>query len=150
MENGSANQSEETPLILATSSTANHSTSQSAQNIKETSLLLTNDENAPKVNSQLQQPEVEGPPTSQDSNQNNEDSVADPVTNEKEKQPKRITLNQKFTFFTIAIASFANFMSFSILAAFFPIEVCACFKGLEIPPEPLAEFQSFVLLASNP
>ena len=128
MENGSANQTEESSLILATSSPVTHSKSQSANSIKETSLPKTGDKNAQETNCQWNEPQVEGPPTSRDSYQNNADIVEDPVGNERKKKPK-ITFDQKLILFAITIASIANFMSFSILVVFFPIEVSALFKS---------------------
>ncbi|XP_033640472.1 MFS-type transporter SLC18B1-like isoform X1 [Asterias rubens] len=127
MENGSANQTEESSLILATSSPVTHSKSQSANSIKETSLPKTDDKNAQETNCQWNEPQVEGPPTSRDSYQNNADIVEDPVGNERKKKPK-ITFDQKLILFAITIASIANFMSFSILVVFFPIEAKA--KGM--------------------
>lgn len=63
--------------------------------------------------------------TSPNGTQDSINSTADPQSesDEEEKKPKPLTLNQKLTFAGIAAMYLTSMMSFSVLAPFFPYEV---------------------------
>ena len=123
METEPLNGSEEITPMLATSFPDNHSESQSAHSIQETSRIINEDAKSLETNSQWQEAKVEGPPTSCDSDPSYEDSIDESMDNDEEQKPK-LTTHQKLSMVLIILATLANTMSFSILAAFFPIEVC--------------------------
>ncbi|XP_071804650.1 MFS-type transporter SLC18B1-like isoform X2 [Asterias amurensis] len=127
METEPLNGSEEVTPMLATSFPDNHSEIQSAHSIQETSLIINDDAKLLETNSQWQEAKVEGPPTSCDSDPSYEDSIDESMDNDEDEKPK-LTTHQKLSMVLIILATLANTMSFSILAAFFPIEAEA--KGM--------------------